>query len=129
MSGNVVVIQVELHLLHPQNELVDLCKKLNIVVTSYGSLGSPGSIDMRNGVNGSVLNLPLVVELAKKHGKTPAQIILRQIIQRGINVIPKSTNAKRLQENIDVFDFELSGEEMKRFDEIKDRLQLFHFEL
>jgi diketogulonate reductase-like aldo/keto reductase len=120
-------LQIELHILFPQNELVALCNKLGITVTSYGPLGSPGSQPIRRGANANLLSHPLVVELAKKYNKTPAQILLRQIIQRGISVIPKSTNSNRVRENIDIFDFELSSEDMKRFDEIKDRLRLFPF--
>jgi len=121
-------LQVELHILHPQNELVDLCKKLNITVTSYGPLGSPGSAVVRGGLQGNCLGNPLVVELAKKYNKSPAQILLRQIIQRGISVIPKSTNPGRVQENINIFDFELTREDLKRFEtEVTERIQLFHF--
>uniref|UniRef100_A0A915D2G1 NADP-dependent oxidoreductase domain-containing protein n=1 Tax=Ditylenchus dipsaci TaxID=166011 RepID=A0A915D2G1_9BILA len=120
-------LQVELHILFPQNELVDLCKKLKISVTSYGPLGSPGSQAVRGGVQANLLSRDLVVDLAKKYKKTPAQILLRQIIQRGISVIPKSTNPKRVQENFDVLDFEISAEDMKRFEEIKERVRLFEF--
>ncbi|KAI1720524.1 aldo/keto reductase family domain-containing protein [Ditylenchus destructor] len=120
-------LQVECHILFPQNELVALCKKLNISVTSYGTLGSPGSIAIRAGPDGNLFSHPLVVELAKKHNKTPAQILLRQMVQRGISTIPKSTNPGRVKENIDVFDFKISDEYMKRFDEIKERLRLYPF--
>ncbi|KAI1719618.1 aldo/keto reductase family domain-containing protein [Ditylenchus destructor] len=120
-------LQVECHILFPQTELVALCKKLNISVTSYGTLGSPGSIAIRAGPDGNLFNHPLVVELAKKHNKTPAQILLRQMVQRGISTIPKSTNPGRVKENIDVFDFKISDEDMKRFDEIKERLRLYPF--
>lgn len=50
---------------------------------------------------------PVIIEIAAKHSKTPAQILLRWLIQRGLIAIPKSTNEERLKENIDIFDFEL----------------------
>jgi alcohol dehydrogenase (NADP+) len=125
-------LQVEIHILHPQRELVKLCKELNISVTSYGTLGSPGrkAAFQRMGSNdqpeADCLGHPLVVELAKKHNKTPAQILLRQMMQRQISVIPKSTSPKRVQENFDVLDFKLTDEEMKRFDtDIKEDVRLF----
>ncbi|KAH7723242.1 oxidoreductase [Aphelenchoides avenae] len=131
-------LQVEIHILHSQNELVNLCKKLGITVTSYGTLGSPGrkvgfkqvgAKDDRaeKQPEANCLEHPLVVELAKKYNKTPAQILLRQMMQRGISVIPKSTNAERVHENFSVLDFELTADEMKKFDEIKEDIRLFTF--
>jgi 2,5-diketo-D-gluconate reductase A len=56
--------------------------------------------------------MPLLVDLAKKHGKTPAQIVLRWHIQLGLVVIPKSTHPQRIKENREIFDFELSQVEV-----------------
>ncbi|GLG92813.1 Aldo-keto reductase AKR2E4, partial [Gryllus bimaculatus] len=58
------------------------------------------------------LTEPVVLNIAKKYKKSPAQVLLRHLIQRGIAVIPKSSNPKRIKENIDVFDFELTTDEM-----------------
>mgnify|MGYP000985695047 FL=1 len=55
---------------------------------------------------------PAVVELAAKYGKTPAQVLLRRTVQDGVAVIPKSVHTERIQENIDMFDFELTDAEM-----------------
>uniref|UniRef100_A0AC34R2U3 NADP-dependent oxidoreductase domain-containing protein n=1 Tax=Panagrolaimus sp. JU765 TaxID=591449 RepID=A0AC34R2U3_9BILA len=123
--------QVECHILHPQKELYDFCKKLNITLTAYAPIGSPGRPDaVRNGVKQeeNPLEHPITVKLSKKYNKTPAQILIRQMIQRGISTIPKSTNEKRLKENFDVFDFELTKEEMDEFNTIKDDKQLFLFD-
>ena len=59
---------------------------------------------------------PLLRELAVTHGKTPAQIMLRWHLQEGRSAIPKSTNPGRIAENFDVFDFELSADELSRID-------------
>lgn len=58
--------------------------------------------------------LPIVKQMAYKYSKTPGQILLRHSIQSGLVVIPKSTNASRQRENIDLFDFKLTDDEMKR---------------
>lgn len=64
----------------------------------------------------NVLSLVEVQEIAKKYDKTPAQVLLRHIVQKGISAIPKSVNPERILQNISVFDFELSGNEMQILD-------------
>jgi diketogulonate reductase-like aldo/keto reductase len=59
---------------------------------------------------------PVIVEIAEAHGKSPAQVMLRWGVQHGRSVIPKSTKPERIAENIDVFDFELSADEMTAID-------------
>ena len=63
---------------------------------------------------GGMFEEPLLAEIGKKYGKTPAQVILRWELQRGIIVIPKSVHKERMEENFNVFDFELSGEDMQK---------------
>ena len=58
----------------------------------------------------------VVVRIAKAHNKTPAQVILRHQVQKGIMVIPKSTKKSRIQQNFDIFDFTLTDQEMKDLD-------------
>jgi len=118
-------IQVECHILRPQHELEEFCKKLLITGTSYSTIGSPGRGKYGDTLDVEPMEVPLVLELAKKYNKTPAQILLRQMVQRGISVIPKSVKPERLQENINIFDFEFTPEEMKKFDEITIRQKLF----
>ncbi|VVC28299.1 NADP-dependent oxidoreductase domain [Cinara cedri] len=60
-----------------------------------------------------MLENDVVVEVAKKHRKTPAQVLLRFFVQNGVSVIPKSTNPQRLMENIRIFDFELDPEDVR----------------
>lgn len=61
----------------------------------------------------SIMENSTVLRISEKHGKTPAQIALRFLIQRGIAAIPKSTNAERMRKNIDVFSFELDDSDME----------------
>lgn len=61
----------------------------------------------------SVLEQEVVVNAAKEHGKTPAQVALRWGVQRGCTIIPKSSNVERLKENLSIFDFELTEREME----------------
>jgi 2,5-diketo-D-gluconate reductase A len=70
----------------------------------------------RDGNHGSTLENPVIRSVAQAHGKTPAQVMLRWGLQEGRSVIPKSTKPARIAENIDVFDFELSSDELARID-------------
>ena len=97
------VNQIELHPLLQQNETRAACAAHNIVVESYSPL-------MRAG---EALEDPIIVDLARKHDKTPAQVILRWHVQSGFIVIPKSVKAERIQENIALFDFALSEQDMQ----------------
>uniref|UniRef100_A0A7E4UQR6 Aldo_ket_red domain-containing protein n=1 Tax=Panagrellus redivivus TaxID=6233 RepID=A0A7E4UQR6_PANRE len=122
---------VEIHILHPQKPLVALAHKLGVTVTAYAPIGSPGRSEVIKGdafVEGNPLDHPLVKRLAEKYGKTPAQILIRQLIQRGISTIPKSTNPNRVRENFNVLDFELTADELAEFDQIGSDKRLFLFE-
>lgn len=124
-------LQIELHILLPQKELLALCKELNITVTSYSTLGSPGrgASQISQYIPGDCLGHPIVQDLAKKYGKTPAQTLLRHTIQQGISCIPKSTNPERLKQNINVFDFEISAEDQQKLDSIEERVRFLIFNL
>ena len=92
--------------LHPylqQHETRDFCAKYDIKIESWSPIG---------GKKGNVLENDQISEIAKAHDKSPAQIIIHWHIQNGFIVIPKSVHAERIQENINVFDFELSSDEM-----------------
>ncbi|PIO63234.1 oxidoreductase, aldo/keto reductase family protein [Teladorsagia circumcincta] len=101
---------VELYLYWPQHELHEVCKKHNISLTSYGSLGSPGRVNfsLPSGAKLVWASAPNPFEdenvknLAKKYSKTPAQILLRYLMDRNIAVIPKSVNPSRIVENFQV---------------------------
>lgn len=105
-SANVPTVnQIELHPLLTQQELRDYCAKHSIYVEAWSPL-----------MQGNNLDDPILVELAKAHGKSVAQIILRWHLQHNIIVIPKSVTAKRIEENAALYDFELSPAEMARID-------------
>ncbi|VDM43677.1 unnamed protein product [Toxocara canis] len=118
-------LQIEVHVHFPQRELHTLCTSLNISVTAYAPLGCPS----KRGVNGwpqeVAVDDPTVVKLAQKYGKTPAQILLRHLIQRQIVVIPKSTKSTRLRENFSIFDFEITSEDMIELNSIEPRRRLY----
>lgn len=95
--------QIETHPYFNNRELIDYCHKNRIEITAYSPLG---------GGNNHVLDDPVLKRLAEKYNKTPAQIVLRWDIERGIAAIPKSIHEQRLKENLDVFDFHLSPADM-----------------
>ncbi|KAK3920297.1 Aldo-keto reductase family 1 member B15 [Frankliniella fusca] len=114
-------LQVELHVYLQQRPLVEFCQQNGITVTAYSPLGSPGSEKIYNSVGIEVtfpdlISNPVVKEIASALNKTTAQVLLRHIVQRGIAAIPKSTNERRIAQNIQVFDFELSAEDMVKLD-------------
>lgn len=110
------VNQIELHPYNPQTRLVKYCQHHDIAVTAYSPLGSPGN---QKGKNAPILiQDPAVIKIAVKHGKIPAQILIRWAMQRNTIVIPKSVSPENIKSNIDVFNFELSREEMSTLDNL-----------
>ena len=80
-----------------------------ILTQAWSPIG--GITFYRDGSHGSTLDDPVIGAIARAHGKSPAQVMLRWGLQEGRSVIPKSTKPARIAENIDMFDFELSAEE------------------
>uniref|UniRef100_A0A0D6R5E0 NADP-dependent oxidoreductase domain-containing protein n=1 Tax=Araucaria cunninghamii TaxID=56994 RepID=A0A0D6R5E0_ARACU len=106
------VNQIETHPYFQRESLVKFCQKHGIAITAHTPLGGGvANIEWFGSV--SCLEDPSLQTLAKKYNRTPAQIALRWGIQRNTIVIPKSSKMERLKENIDVFDFELSKEDME----------------
>jgi diketogulonate reductase-like aldo/keto reductase len=100
--------QVEIHPYNSQEALVDYCKKMGIKVTAYSPFGSQW-----NDTDKPISN-EIIVKIAKDHGKTPAQVLVKWLYQRGIITIPKSVRPDRIESNIKVSDFELTDAEMKQ---------------
>ncbi|XP_049841193.1 1,5-anhydro-D-fructose reductase-like isoform X1 [Schistocerca gregaria] len=120
-------LQVELHAYFQQAELRAFCRALDVTVCAYIPLGAPGvrppgratiPVDASQLPKRDQMTNPVVSQIAQKHGKTNAQVLLRYIIQLGVAAIPKSTNPDRLRQNFDVFDFELSVEDMDALEQL-----------
>jgi len=94
-------------------DLLDYCHQQKIQLQAYTPL-----------VRGRRLKDPRLLEVAKKYGKTPAQIMLRWILQHGVSAIPKSSSLDRIKENFDVFDFQLKAEDLSYIDTFNENLRV-----
>lgn len=99
------VLQIECHPYAQRLAMREKAKSHNIQVECWFPLGGAMS-------NGTLLKDPTIMEIAKAHGKTAAQVILRWHIQEGFSVIPGASNPDYIKENIDIFDFTLTDDEM-----------------
>lgn len=107
------VNQIELHPYFQQKELQALHTKPGILTQAWSPIGG---ITSYGGAAKSTFDDPTLQEIAGQHGKSPAQVMLRWHLQEGRAAVPKSTKAARIAENFDVFDFELSAEELAAID-------------
>ena len=96
------VNQVEIHVFLQQPELIEYCREHDIVVEAYSPLAHARAMDDA-----------VIKDIAKKHGKSYAQIMLRWCVEKDLVVLPKSVTPKRVQENIDILDFKLDDKDMK----------------
>ena len=103
------VNQIELHPEFPQEELREFHQEHGILTESWGPLGQGKGL----------LENPHIVEVARRKGRTPAQVVLRWHVQLGCVVIPKSVHPDRIQENIDLFDFELDDGDMAEISKVR----------
>lgn len=105
-SGSAPMLnQVELHPFFPQKALRGYCANRGIRCEAWSPLGGDGA---------ALLRQQVIVEIAQKHGKTPAQVVLAWDIRQGVITIPKSVHKERIESNIQVFDFSLDEEDMMR---------------
>ncbi|XP_054812160.1 methylecgonone reductase-like [Prosopis cineraria] len=113
------VLQIEMNPSWQQEKLREFCKQKGIHVSAWSSLGaykvSWGS--------GAVMENPIIQEIAKAKNKTAAQVALRWAYQQGSSAMVKSFNKERMKQNLEIFDFELSEEEMERMKQIPQRRQ------
>lgn len=100
------VNQVETHLFWQQHELHKWMEKYNVQHEAWGPLAQHRIKE--------IIENPVVKEIAEKYGKTPTQVALRYTVQRGIVVIPKTTSKARMEENLDLFDFSLTEEDIEK---------------
>jgi diketogulonate reductase-like aldo/keto reductase len=110
------VNQIEVHPYFAQREVQDFGAEHGILTQAWSPIG--GITFYRDGSHGSTLNDPVIGDIATAHGKSPAQVMLRWGLQQGRSVIPKSTKPSRIAENINVFDFELSADDLTAIDDL-----------
>lgn len=107
------VLQVEIHPYLTQEKLLRFCRENGIAVTAFSPLGAPSYVPLGMATaSESVLGHPTVTTIADDVGRTPAQVVLRWGAQRGTAVIPKTSRPERLCENLALFDFALTDEQM-----------------
>lgn len=94
--------QIEYHAYLNQDKVLEACRRLGIAVVAYCPIA-----------RGQVKNDEILAQIARRHGKSSAQVSLRWLVQQGVGAIPRTSKIERLSENLDVFDFELSAEEMQ----------------
>lgn len=104
-----MVNQIEFHPGMLQEETVEFCKKHHILVEAWAPFS-----------NGQILTHPVLKEIADKYKKSVAQLSLRWIIQKGIVPLPKSVTPERIKSNLEVFDFEISEQDVDRIDRLTD---------
>ncbi len=101
------VNQIEFHPYLVQPELLEFCKENDIQPEAWSPL-----------MQGQIIDVPSIKDLAEKHGRSAAQIVLRWNLQKGVVTIPKSSKAHRIEENSQLFDFQLSAEEVSLIDSL-----------
>ena len=107
------VNQVEFHPKLVQNELMEFCKKYNIQLEAWSPL-----------MRGLIFQLPFLQQLSQKYERTISQIVLRWDLQMGVITIPKSTTLTRIKENADIFDFEISKEDMEKIKKLNNGFRM-----
>ena len=107
------VLQVELHPYLTQEKLLRFCKEKEIAVTGFSNLGSQSYVGIGMATKSdSVLDQQCVIDIAAKHNKSAAQVVLRWGVQRGHAIIPRTSKVERMPQNLNLFDFTLADDEM-----------------
>ncbi|MDO4536158.1 MAG: aldo/keto reductase [Clostridium perfringens] len=108
--------QIESHVFYPQLELAEHMKKHGTKTEAWAPLA---------GGNGRIRDEATLIDISKKYGKTPYQIALKYIVENGISIIPKSHNVERVKSNFDIFDFNLSIDDMNRIKNLDGKETLY----
>jgi diketogulonate reductase-like aldo/keto reductase len=111
-------MQIECHPYAQRKHWQEMCQKHHIQIESWFPLGGRDS-------RGQILSDPVINEIARSHGKSAAQIIIRWHIQKGFSVVPGSSNPKHIKENISIFDFSLSADDMARIAKLDKEQRYF----
>jgi len=109
----ITVNQVEYHLYLNQNELLEYCQDKGLALTAYNPLAK-----------GRVLNDERLQAIADNHGKSRVQVALKWLLQKGIIVIPRSNSREHIKQNFDLFDWELTAEELKTLETFNEGQRL-----
>jgi diketogulonate reductase-like aldo/keto reductase len=104
-----MVNQIEYHPGYTQDAVVDLCRKHDILVEAWSPIGS-----------GRLLENEDLTKIADKYGKSVAQLCIRYVLQNDVLPLPKSVTPSRIEENTDIFDFEIMDEDMKTIDAMEN---------
>lgn len=112
-----MINQTEISPYNSQKELIEFCKENGIIVEAYSPFG-------RGKLVSEFMQHPVLTEIASRYNKTVGQIILRWIVQQGLVVIARSSNKERLLDNISIFDFELSANDMGAIDNMNKNMVL-----
>ncbi|XP_076897922.1 D-galacturonate reductase-like [Bidens hawaiensis] len=115
------VNQVEMNPLWQQKKLNEFCKKNDILITGYSPLGATGSKWGHN----RVMECDVLQDIAKSRGKTIAQISLRWMYEQGVSFVVKSFNTERMKQNLDIFDWSLTEEELNKISQIPQQKHIY----
>lgn len=130
--GYFQVLRVEIHPYLRQDKLVSFCQENGITLTAYSPLGSPATSAIKPHLISpecsSLLNDPTILEVATRHNVTPAQVLLKWSITRGIPVLVKSSSKTRMQENLDCLRVELTDYDMEAIRQIQYRCRYLTFQ-
>jgi diketogulonate reductase-like aldo/keto reductase len=107
--------QIEYHPFFNQNDVLEFCKKQNIAVTGYSPIAQ-----------GAVFRNETIKKIASDHNKTPAQVSLKWLIQKDIIVIPKGSSKDHISENLNIFDFKLTDDEMVKIEQLHSGKRRIH---
>lgn len=116
--------QMEISPYSTNKDMISYCKSKNVQLEAFATFGTT----KRNPVAAmDLLGNAIITDISKKYRKTPSQVILRWVLQQGVSVVPKARSAKHLNENIGVFDFELSADEMQLIDTLDTGISYRYF--
>lgn len=119
-----MINQIEVSPFNTNKEIISYCRGKNVQVEAFATFGTT----KKNPVAAAdLLENEIINNISKRHGKTPSQVILRWVLEQGISVIPKARSEKHLFENINVFDFELSADEMRLIDTLNENVKRRYF--
>ncbi|XP_077536061.1 1,5-anhydro-D-fructose reductase-like [Haemaphysalis longicornis] len=128
-------LQIECHAYLDQKDLLKFCKQHSICVTAYAPLGSPADSGASSPhgeswhTHSTLLQNSTLRKVADRYKKTPAQVLIRWLLQRGIVPLPRSTSPAHIQENIQVFDFELSKADIDTLIGLNKNQRLFTYDV